>query len=142
MIITNRLYNREFEKTGIYNVIKWEFFEIKSEKIIITFEGTNSPHRQGIFLRADSGIEIEEVVYKSVFLWFDSAPRVVTCKPLSSNKMCDFYNIWERNGERSSQSFSSGMLAEPIDNGFRYHCNDIGFESDFSKLIFTVQNVV
>jgi hypothetical protein len=31
------------------------------------------------------------------------------------------------------------MLIEPIANGMRYRCNDIGYDPKFDKLIFRVE---
>lgn len=141
MINKTRLYNHAFQEKGIHDVVKWEIFKIENKLIKITFESCSSPNRQGIFLRSDDGIEIDGTVYPSVFLWFDTAPKVVICKSNASNGLCEFYNVWGKEGQRKSQGLSSGMLIEKTEFGFRYRCNDTGFETDFSKLVFTVENI-
>ncbi len=41
--------------------------------------------------------------------------------------------------DRSSQSYTSGMLVEQIGNVRTYRCHDIGNTPDFSKLVFSLE---
>jgi hypothetical protein len=38
-----------------------------------------------------------------------------------------------------SQSYTSAMLQEPVSRGFRYRCNDIGFNDQFNRLVFRLE---
>jgi len=55
--------------------------------------------------------------------------------------MFSLYNIWERNGNESSQSWSSGMLISDDGKIRRYRCNDIGFDGGFDALVFRIERI-
>ncbi len=76
----------------------------------------------------------------SVDLWIDTASQEVLCSG-KTHEIITVYNIWEKNGKRSSLSHSSGMLVEDIPNGKRFHCNDVGFSTKFDKIIFKIENI-
>ena len=75
-------------------------------------------------------------------IWADTAPPHVDVEVEASDGLLRFYNIWDSGrgkGSFESQSATSGMLVEQLDDGsLRYACNDIGAGSDFDKLIFSV----
>lgn len=69
------------------------------------------------------------------------APQVVICKCHTSDGYLSIYNIWDKGKGRQSQSYSSGMLLEERNNIFTYKCNDIGFDTDFNDLVFSIEKL-
>jgi hypothetical protein len=51
------------------------------------------------------------------------------------------YNIWDKGKGRQSQLLTSGMILEEKDNKIIYYCNDYGFETDFDKLVFSIEKL-
>lgn len=132
------IYNDVFKDRK--NVILWDVQKIKNGQFIkVVFISTNSPRKQGIFLMTDKGIEVNGVVSPSIDLWEDTAPKEVICKCYTNNGLLNIYNIWEKQGMRSSQAHTSGMLLEYNENKIIYHCNDFGFETDFDRLVFSIE---
>jgi hypothetical protein len=138
-----RIYNSAFAERGRDDVIKWDIFPVKNTELIkVVFESSSSPWRQGIWLRTDKGIFVNAVSCKSLELWFDTAPPEVVCQCFTSDGMLSVYNIWDRGNGRASQSWSSGMLVEELDNGRLYRCNDIGFDTNFDKIVFRIERTM
>ena len=137
-----RIYNSAFAGTGRNDVVKWDIFPVENaEWIKVVFESYSSPWRQGVWLRTDDRIIVNGVSCKSVELWSDTAPQEVICQCFTSDGMLSVYNIWDRGNGRESQSWTSGMLVEQFRNGRRYRCNDIGFDTNFDKIVFRVERV-
>lgn len=138
-----RIYSTAYAERGRSDVIKWEAIPVADgEEITLHFESVESPWRQGVWLRTDSGIVIEGRRAPSLTLWQDTAPPVVRFTCHTANGFLSFYNVWYSGRsatEQESLSYSSGMLAEEIAHGFRYRCNDIGFKTEFRKLVFSIQ---
>ena len=135
-----RIYNSAFVEKGRKDVVKWDIFNIKNaEQIKIVFESYYSQWRQGVWLCTDTKIIINEISCKSVELWINTAPKEVACQCFTSDGMLSVYNIWDRNNGKESQTWSSGMLVEELDNGRRYRCNDIGFDTNFDKIVFRIE---
>jgi hypothetical protein len=135
-----RIYNAEFAKRGIQNVVKWDILPVLNDEIIsVVAEEINSEWRQGIWLRTDRGLEVNAEVCLSVVLWYDTAPKEVFCRCLTSDGCLSVYNIWDKGDGRNSQAWSSGMLIEELPNGRRYRCNDIGFNTRFDKLVVRIE---
>ena len=135
-----RVRNNEFSKKGRDDVFMIDVFPVTDgEQIKVTFESVKSPWRQGAWLRTDGYLVVNEQRCPSVQLWQDSAPREIVIECHTQNRCLHIYNIWDRGRGRESQAWSSGMLIEDIPNGRRYHCNDIGFETSFDKLVFRVE---
>jgi hypothetical protein len=134
-----RTHNTAFKNRD--DVVLVDVFPVKDgEHITLVFESTNSPWRQGVWLTCDRGVEINNQVLKSALLWKDTAPREVDIKCLTSNGLLAAYNVWDRGDGRDSLSHSSGMLVEELPAGRRYKCNDIGFRTDFDKIIFRIEH--
>jgi hypothetical protein len=112
---------------------------VDGEVLTIAIESSSTQDRHGIWLRTDRGISVAGQLCPSVDLWADTAPAIVSLQCHTSNGSLSFYNIWERRGRRNSQSESSGMLVTELRDGWRYHCNDFGFDSAFDKLVFRVE---
>ena len=135
-----RIYNKTFEGKG--DVVLWDVFPvIYGEKVLLTFESKNSEWSQGIWFMCDQSIEINDAFGKSAMVWFETAPQQVSIKCYSENGLLNIYNIWDRGNGPNSQSQSSGMLIEEFPNGRRYKCNDIGFKTDFDKLVFKIEHL-
>ena len=84
---------------------------------------------------------MNDVFAPSVTLWIDSAPPEVICQCTTADGLLSIYNIWDsgRGYGTESQRSSSGMLVEDLPNGRRYRCNDIGFETNFDKIVFRIE---
>lgn len=139
-----RVINRRFEERGISGVVRIEAFSLQEEgKLRLVFESTNSSREQGIWMTTQGALIIEGNSYTtSIELWEQTAPKEVIIGYRSTSRCLLLYNSWQKDGRRSSQGISSGMLIEEIPNGRRYRCNDLGFETDFDKLIFRIEHVV
>jgi hypothetical protein len=109
------------------------------DQLKLTFEGKESPWRQGVWLKTDDHLTINGRQSQSVQLWHDTAPTEVLIECHTQNGYVHLYNIWDKGSGRESQSWSSGMLVEELPNGRRYHCNDIGFDTTFSRLVFRIE---
>lgn len=139
----SRTYNSAFIERGRSDVIKWEAIPVTDgEELTLHFESVDSPWRQGVWLRTDSGITINGQRVPSVTLWQDTAPALVPFTCHTANGFLSLYNVWfsgRVSTPQESLSHSSGMLAEEIPGGRRYRCNDIGFDTQFQKLVFSIQ---
>jgi hypothetical protein len=135
-----RIFNNEFVTRGVEGVTLWEIFPVvNNELICVVFEEANSLWRQGIWLKTDRGLEINNELCPSAVLWFDTAPRQVLCRCLTYDGCLSVYNVWDEGEGRRSQGWSSGMLVEELPNGRRYRCNDVGFDTRFDKLVVRVE---
>jgi len=139
MMPLGRTLSAAFKTRGINNVVKIEVYPLKTDEVVVTFESVQPGRRQGIWLKTDGGIWVNGQMCPSVELWYDTAPSPVVCRCISSDGKLFLYNIWERQGVSSSLSYSSGMLVEEVPAGRRYRCNDIGFDTQFGKLVFRVE---
>jgi hypothetical protein len=135
-----RILSKAFTERGVEGIVKWEVLQVTDgETTRIVFEATNSPWRQGLWLKCDRGIEIDGEIYGSVSLWSDSAPVRTVFRCRTGDGKLHLYNIWDDGNGRRSQSHTSGMRVEALEDGWRYRCNDIGFDAAFDKLIFRIQ---
>jgi hypothetical protein len=135
-----RIYNSAFKEAGRDDVVKWDILHVQDgSRVMVIFESSSSPWRQGVWLKTDEGLLINGIVCKSVELWIDSAPNEVIIECRTSDGALSVYNIWDRGKGRESQAWTSGMLVDELDKGRRYHCNDIGLETGFDKLIFQIK---
>ncbi|KSU60344.1 hypothetical protein AS034_15995 [[Bacillus] enclensis] len=137
-----RIMNRGFHNKGRSDVFKWETQSVNDgQEIRFTFLSKNSPHRQGVWLKTDKGIEVMGETYSSIELWEDTTPKEVLLKCFTSEGILSFYNIWDRGAGRQSQSYSSGIVIDQKDNAIIYCCNDTGFETNFDKLVISVEKL-
>jgi len=114
------------------------------ELLRLTFESVNSTWRQGVWLKTDDHLVVNQHQCPSLELWQDTAPREVLIECHTKNGRLHLYNTWDsgRGLGMESQSWSSGMLVDELPNGGkRYCCNDIGLDTSFSKLIFRIERV-
>jgi hypothetical protein len=135
--------NQEFAEHGRTDVIRWDVFSISDGEVLrLRFDSVNSDWRQGVWLRTDRSIIVGSQDYEQVVLWQDTAPPVVELTCSSKDGLLDVYNVWcsgRPHTRMESHSASSGMLIEELPNGRRYQCNDIGFETQFDKLVFRLE---
>lgn len=140
-----RIYNTIFE--NYKNVVHWEVLNIKNQQeFILKFVSTNSKYRQGIRLAIDVGegyIETNDIRSKEMYLWEETVPQQqihVNC--VSEEGLLSIYNVFDlgkERGGRRSQVDSCGMIVKQNANVYRYLCNDVGFETNFDKLIFEIE---
>ena len=123
----------------------WDVIEINNEQSLkIRFISKNSKNRQGIRLAIDAGdghIEVNRISSKGVELWEDTAPKEFTCKCFTNEGLLSVYNIWDKGKGRQSQLLTSGMLVEIKGNTYTYNCNDYGYDTNFDKLIFSIEKI-
>lgn len=137
-----RVYNTIFIEKDIKNIILWEVLDVEnSQSIRVKFISCNSEFRQGIWIATDKGIEINGIIYPQVNLWQDTAPKEIILKCHTKVGLLSFYNIWDDGDGRESQAHTSGMIVEQIDNVLIYHCNDYGIDTNFDKLVFSIEKL-
>jgi hypothetical protein len=135
-----RIFNKAFENRS--DVIKWDVQKITDgQKIKIKIISTNSNKKQGIRIALDKGIEIQGNIYQSLQLWEDTIPEEVICTCHTEDGLLSVYNMWDKGKGPDSQSHTSGMLLEELNNVLIYRCNDIGFETNFDKIVFTIEKI-
>lgn len=109
----------------------------------IGLESTNSAWRQGIWIGTQGLLRVNDVESAQIVIWRDSAPASVDIEVIESDGNLRVYNIWDSGRgikDHESQSMTSGMIIDVLNDGTRrYRCNDIGYEPDFDKLVFTLQ---
>ena len=123
-------------------MVKLDVLPISDGQLIrLTFESGASPWRQGVRVATEGTLLANDVTAPQLDLWRDTAPPAVEIACEASDGLLRIYNIWQ-SGRRpgvESQSHTSGMLVEDLPDGSRrYKCNDIGFNPDFSKLVFRI----
>ena len=139
---STRIMSNGWAERGVVDAIKWEVLRVPDGTIIcVEFEEGSKPG-QGVWLASNRGITVENQRSPQVVLWKDSAPREVALTVHNTDSLLHFYNVWQSDAERNnvgSKSQSSAMRQERVPNGFRYSCNDIGFNEPFDSLVFRVQ---
>jgi hypothetical protein len=137
--------NSEFARRGRPDVVMIDAFPVRDGELLkLSFESKESPWRQGVWLKAagEGGqLVVNTLKLVSFDLWQDTAPNEVLIECHSRKGLIHLYNIWEKEGRRSSQSWSSGMLVDEHAEGRRYRCNDIGFDTDFISLVFRLERL-
>lgn len=137
-----RVYSRAFKDNKIQDIVKWEVIKVKDgQSIKLTLISCISEHRQGIWLATDRGIEINGNVYSQVDIWQDSVPKEIIIKCHTNVGLLSIYNIWDDGNGRESQAYSSGMKVIEKQNATIYKCNDYGFNTNFDKLIFSIEKL-
>ncbi len=131
-----------FKERGRQDVVMIDVFDINDGELLkLIFESINSRWRQGIWLKTDQYLAINHVQCPSAQLWQDTAPAEILIECHTSDRRLHLYNIWDKGNGQESQSWTSGMVVEELPNGRRYRCNDIGFDTDFAKLIFRIERI-
>jgi hypothetical protein len=141
---SRQVLSKAFKEKGREDVVMVDIFPIREGELIkLTFESVNSPWRQGVWMKTDDYLTVNQQRCPSVELWQDSAPTEILLECHTRNGWLHLYNTWDsdRGLGMESQSWSSGMLVEELSNGRRYRCNDIGLDTNFDKLVFRVERV-
>jgi hypothetical protein len=137
---TSPIINQAFCEKGIPDVVKFDVVEIQNEQVVkLVFISRNSIWRQGVWLKTDDGIVVNNQIVPSAQIWMDSAPKEIVMQCRTRNKKLYLYNIWDKGSGAESQSWSSGMLIQLISSTRNYGCNDIGFDTQFDKLVFRLE---
>jgi hypothetical protein len=113
----------------------------EGDRLRLSFESADDRWPHGVWLAVDGTIVIGDTASPQVTLWRDASPRVVDLiVEASRDGLLRLYNVWDsgRGKGRESQSHTSGMRREPLPGGWRYRCNDIGLNPDYTALVFTV----
>jgi hypothetical protein len=142
-----RFYSPEWTERGRTDVIFWDVQPIAKQQLVkVTFISRNSPHLQGVRFGIDygkGGIEVDGCFYPRdyVAMWGDNAGKEVVCKCITNKGFLSIYNEYYVKGENqySAQSYGCGMILEERDSLLIYHCNDYGFETNFDKLVFSLE---
>lgn len=137
----SHIYSKYYKDKISTPIITWAVINFTAnQRFELKFLSMNSEWRQGVWLCASDGIEMYDERYKSVNLWLDNSPPSVVFRPYSEFGVFHFYNIWENENGRGSQSHSSGMLMEEQSETMIFNCKDIDTESnlEFSKLRFSI----
>ena len=139
--IKERIYNKNFPDSSLDIVLADIFPIVNNELLILTFESINSEWKQGVRLGCDGEMIINEQHIPSALLWYETTPKQVNIQCFTQNGFLVVYNIWDMGMGRNSLAYSSGMLIEELERGRRYSCNDIGFETQFDKLVFRIEKI-
>lgn len=145
-----KVYNDEFIKLGYENAIRWEVLDIKkSQELNFRFISSNSKYKQGVRIAIDYGegeITINGIKGKEFFLWNDTCPECVRIKCESLEGKLSIYNAYDigpslngRPGGKRTLGDSQAMIADYSGNKIIYRCNDVGFKTDFDKLVFELE---
>ncbi len=137
---SERVYNEAFAERGMADVVKLEVLPVQDgECLELVFEDAQSPWRQGVWMATDTFITVNGRDCGSITLWRDTAPEVVPMQCRTTGGLLYLYNVWDRGRGCECQAWTSGMLVKETDSGLRYRCNDIGFQTDFSRLVFQIR---
>ncbi len=112
----------------------------EGDTIQVTFEDASQRWRQGVWLATDGLLRVQDEESSQFVLWQDTAPLGAAVHVVTTDGLLRFYNVWDSGRGRSqeSQAATSGMLRESLPNGYRYRCNDIGGDPEFTCLTFRV----
>lgn len=113
------------------------------QRLILTFEEAKSPWRQGVWVGTHGRLAANGVEASQFAVWRDTSPRVAAIDIAETDGFIRLYNIWDSGraiAPHESQSDTSGMLvARAGERSRRYRCNDIGYQPDFDRLVFSVE---
>jgi hypothetical protein len=124
-------------------VVKIEALPVQpGQTVRLRFERAASAWRQGVWLATEGSLSAGGTASPQLVIWADTAPPEVDLRIEDTDGLLRLYNVWDSDrgrGPFESQSATSGMLVEELDDGSRrYACNDIGTDPDFEKVIFSV----
>jgi len=130
---------------GRTDIIKWEVIEIENyQKIKFDFISSNSSCRQGFRIAIDFGdgkLKYEDIESKSFEIWMDNSPKSFVIECFSERGRLSLYNIWDEGSGSQSQCYTSGMLQQKEGKRIIYYCNDFGKETNFDKLVFSLEKI-
>jgi len=104
----------------------------------LNLEHAASDCREGIWI-ATQGVLAVGAAHASQFnVWADTAPPVVEFTVVETTGQLLFYNIRDNGRGRQSQLATMGMIAEPLNGGIRYRCQDGRVDATWDSLVFTI----
>lgn len=137
---THPVYNTAFPEFKEKNIVLIDVIKVgDGDRIALTFTELNSPWRQGVWIKSNGILSVNDVKSSSFYVWHDDSDVNVIVHCISGCTLLWIYNIWDRGNGIESQSHTSGMMISAIGNIRKYGCNDIGFKTMFNKLIFTTE---
>lgn len=125
------------------------------DQFSIKIESTNSDWKQGIVLDLFGYFEISGTQFPNkIVLWEQPSKKEILVrlfqnrsskkppKSLPQRGLLGVRNVWD-NGVCKLNYWTGGaaMIAEPIENGMRYYCNDGAPDEDFDDIIFTIRKL-
>lgn len=124
-------------------VIMIDLIDVRpGEELVISLESSSSDWRQGLWIATTGALETNNVTASQMTLWTDTAPNPARLRVVETDGWVRLHNVWDSGrgiSDHESQSATSGMLIEERSaRVWRYRCNDIGWESNFDKLVFSV----
>ncbi|MCL5256239.1 MAG: hypothetical protein M1319_00375 [Chloroflexi bacterium] len=153
MLKQQRFYSKDWAERGRPDVIVWDVLPIaKVQAVRLTLISQNSPHWQGVDLGinpAKGGVEVwgEYAPRGAIVIWEPGTPEEIICKCTSNKGFLRISNIhvdphnWKGHPQLYTRSYGCGMLLEEKGNLLIYHCNDWGFDTNFDKLVFSVEKL-
>jgi len=102
------------------------------------FEHAIDDRREGIWLGTRGVLAVGDAHAPQFNVWADTAPPIVEITVVETTGQLMFYNIQDRGHGRQSQLFTMGMLAEPLNGGTRYRCQDGRSDPTWDSLVFTI----
>ena len=125
-------------------------FPVKNgDRLIIKLESTNSEYKQGFSIDITGHCEMDGSIYQhgkgiDMIFWEDTMPNEFTMTVFTEQGYVWVQNFWEHINYQGVPSIhkahnGAAMVAEEIENGRRYRCNDGKPDDDFDDIVFTVQ---
>ena len=107
---------------------------------IVRLISTSSKWRQGVELRTDSVLIINNTSGKIMTLWEDFLQFDIPFYGKTNNGLLSVNNIWDF-GKGVTESWSNGAAMKKIEidhNHYRYCCNDFEPDEDFDDIVFDI----
>ena len=145
-----RVYSDHYKNEGRDDVVLWDIFPLGSHtRFKLEFLSQNRNRgRQGVTLRSDTQLTVNDVSSPSMNLWFPESklvffkksPMVIDCLVESQNRLLSVYNIYEDSfGKKASLTSRAGMLVTEVSEVERvYACQDPRPNPDFNSLKFKI----
>lgn len=115
------------------------------DRFSLRFESAEPRWRQGVWLAVDGELAVSGQASSQILLWQDTAPDHIEIDVRSTGDgLMRLYNVWDsgRGRGRESQRRTSGMVRQPLPDGYRYHCSDINPAPTFEALVFSLVRLV
>lgn len=137
-LVSDRVTGPDGERTYMIETLSVE----AGARVRVVFESSADNWRHGLFVGTDGVLRFEDAICGSYTLWTDTSPAEIVLEVVSTHGSVVFYNIWDRSqrGGFSSQSYTSAMLREELEDGWiRFCCQDFGLAVDFTSLVFKIR---
>lgn len=107
----------------------------------LKFIGKESAIPEGIIMKVDKKLVIDDGKFKSIAFWYDGAEKYVDINVVTKNGELRLYNAWRDNdGRLYAACGNNAIKVEKINQRTRrYSCN-YGFDGvDFSGMVFEIE---